>query len=118
MRTSVRIGIALSFPVLLLPMIASAADVHPRVFQQAVAQGSSDVVFVFGDQAQPLLAPLSEMADYRTRRRALVDALRARADHDQRDLRVWLDRQGIAHRDFWIANVIQARVPASAVDPL
>jgi len=94
---------------------AHGASVDPRVSAQARAAGDADALLVMSDQSVPSLAPLGSNAEYHVRRRALVDALRARADASQRDLRVWLDARGIAHRDFWIANAIQARLPAAAV---
>jgi subtilisin family serine protease len=47
-----------------------------------------------------------------------VEALRANADATQRDVRAWLDANGIAYRSYWIANVIQARLPRTAIDAL
>jgi subtilisin family serine protease len=55
-----------------------------------------------------MLAPLASSADYKERRRALVDALRARAETQQSGLRAWLDSRGIAHRAYWISNVVLA----------
>src|ERR1700760_435495 len=90
---------------------AQAAPIDPRVAAQAQARGDSDALLVLADQSDPSLVPLDATANYLVRRRALVDALRSRAERTQRELRAWLDARGIAHRDFWIANVIQARVP-------
>ena len=97
---------------------AHGAQIDPRVIQQANAVGDSDALLVLGDQSVPTLAPLDTNADYRLRRRVLVDALRSRAETTQRELRSWLDAHGIAHRDFWIANVIQARVPQAMLAEL
>ena len=97
---------------------ALAAAVHPQVVEAANRDGSADAILVFPDQSRPLLTPLRVDGDYRARRRALVAALQARADRDQRGVRSWLDARGIAHRDYWIANVIQARVPLSALGEL
>ena len=94
---------------------AHAATIDPQVRKALSAAGSADVLLVFPDQATPMLAPLSLAGDYRVRRRAMVAALQARAQDAQRATRVWLDAHGIAHQDFWIANVIQARIPASAL---
>ena len=33
-------------------------------------------------------------------------------------MRAWLDAHGIAYRSYWIANVIEARLPRSAIDAL
>jgi len=97
---------------------AAAADVAPALRTQALTRGDVDALLVLSDQSVPTLAPLAPSADYRVRRRVLVDALRGRSDAAQRALRTWLDARGIAHRDFWIANVIQARVPAALLDEL
>jgi subtilisin family serine protease len=115
-----RAGVTL---VLLLGMsvcsdVAYAAAIAPRVAAAAVRDGSADTLLVFGAQAPPLLAPLRADGDYRAHRRALVAALRARAAHDQHALGAWLDARHVAHRDFWIANVIQARVPAALLEQL
>ena len=97
---------------------AAAAALHPRVVAAAANDGSADALLVFADQSQPLLAPLVPGGDYRVHRRALIDALKARAQASQGATRSWLDAQGIAHRDFWIANMIQARVPRAALSAL
>ena len=97
---------------------AVGATIDPRVPMQAARAGSSDALLVLRDQSTPLLAPLATNVDVRVRRRALVDALHARAEVSQRALREWLDARAIAHRDFWIANVIQARLPAAAIAQL
>ncbi len=97
---------------------AEAASVDPQVRAALSATGSADVLLVFSDQAVPPLAPLAPDGGYRARRRALVSALGVRADSSQAATRAWLDAHGIAHRDFWIANLIQARIPASALSAL
>jgi len=96
---------------------ANAAEIDPRVQQQAQTAGSVDVLLVFTDQARPVL-PLQAAADYKEHRRALVDALRVRAEHAQHAVRAWLDARSIEHHDFWIANLIEARVPAAALGEL
>jgi subtilisin family serine protease len=97
---------------------AHGAHIDPRVIEQANAVGDSDALLVLDDQSAPTLAPLAANADYRVRRRVLVGALRSRAETTQHDLRTWLDAHGVAHRDFWIANVIQARVPRTMLAEL
>ena len=95
-----------------------AAQVHPRVLEAASRDGSADVLLVLPEQSQPALAPLKAAADYRVRRRALIEALQGRAASTQGSTRAWLDAHGIAHRDFWLANAIQARVPRAALEAL
>src|SRR5258708_2277117 len=94
-----------------VPGSATAAEIDARVSATAGVAGSADAILVFADQSQPAL-PLRNGGDYRARSRALVDALRARAEHAQHGVRAWLDAHGIEHRDYWIANLIQARLPA------
>ena len=96
---------------------ANAAEVDARVLAHAQSGGEVDVLLVLAEQSRPLL-PLSPQAGSRAYRRALVDALRARADHTQRDVRAWLNARGIEHHDFWIANLIQARVAATSLAEL
>jgi len=98
--------------------LASAASVDPKVLAEAAGSDSVDALLVLADQTKPLLAPLKTDGDYRVRRGALISALRARAERDQSGVRAWLDARGIAHRDFWIANLIQVRLPAGAVAEL
>ena len=111
-----RLTFALILPALAITAVgARAAVVDPSLAAEARRGSPVDAIIVLADQSRPTLAPLREDADRHTRRRALVDVLRARADRGQHGLRQWLDARGIAHRDFWIANVIQAQVPASAL---
>jgi serine protease AprX len=94
---------------------AHGAQIDPRVRATSAVADSVDTILVFADQARPALPA---RADYRAHRRAMVDALRVRADWAQRGMRAWLDAHGIEHRDFWIANLIQARVPAALLPAL
>lgn len=108
---AIAIGIWLAF------VDANGAEVDPHLRAQVQTAGDVDVLLVLAEQSRPVL-PLPTQADSRTYRRALADALQARAQHAQRDLRGWLDARRIEHRDFWIANLIQARVPVSALAEL
>jgi serine protease AprX len=99
-------------PLAVLAVAASSvfgAQVNPDLAAQARRDGHVDALIVLDDQASPALAPI---ADYKARRRALVQALRERADSQQAGLRAWLAARGIAHHPFWIANMIQARLSA------
>jgi subtilisin family serine protease len=96
---------------------AFAATIEPTLAREAAAGGPVDVLLVLRDQGRPVLAPLAPEAGYLQRRRALVDALRARAKARQAALRDWLAARGIAHRPYWIVDAIQARVtPAQLAD--
>lgn len=97
---------------------ALAAEIDPVLRADAGQGGRVDALIVFGDQSRPALTPLDPRADYRERRRALVDALRARAGAQQADARAWLDARGIAYRPYWIVNVISVRLDANQIDAL
>lgn len=103
------------FPLAALALacgVACAAHVDPALTDPLRRDGVADVLIVLPDQTGPALAPLAAQADYRLRRRALVEALRLRASRQQADLRAWLDAHGIDYRAYWIANLVQARVSA------
>ena len=91
---------------------ALGAQVNPDLAATLRAQGRAQALIVFADQTTPMLSPLAADADYKARRRALVDALRARAEAQQSSLKAWLDARGIAHRAYWIANVVEAEIDA------
>jgi len=97
---------------------ANGAEIDPGLAAVAERNGLADALIVMPDQEQPLLAPLASQASYLERRRALVDALVARADASQASVRNWLGQKRLAHRDFWIANVIAARLPVAALSEL
>jgi subtilisin family serine protease len=88
----------------------AAVEVDAVLLAKAAQDKTQSVLLVLPEQGTPVLAPLRQDANYLERRVALVDALRARADASQAALRDWLDRQGIAHRDYWIANLIEAQL--------
>ncbi len=104
--------------VLLACPSAPAAEIDPGLVARAQQSGTVPVLIVAPDQSTPALAPMRPDADYLARRRALVASLRARADTSQAALRDWLDRHGVAHRDYWIANVIAARLDAGQIGAL
>ena len=91
---------------------AQAARVNPDLAAAAAREGRVEALIVLKDQATPAQAVLDRGADYKARRRALVDALRSRADVQQAALRSWLQARGIEHQPFWIANVVHARLSA------
>ena len=93
---------------------AHAAHVDPRL---VAASADADALIIFAP-ADRTLSPLAPDANYKVRRHALVDALRAHSDTTQRDVRAWLDANGIAYRSYWIANVIEARLPPAALAAL
>ncbi|MBL8307647.1 MAG: S8 family serine peptidase [Rubrivivax sp.] len=97
---------------------ASPSKVNPDLAQAARAQGQAEALIVLADQATPTIAPLSADADYKQRRRALVQALRTRADRQQLGLRLWLESRGIAYRAYWITNMVQARLTPDELEAL
>ncbi len=99
-------------------LAAEPSKVNPDLARAARAQGQVEALIVLADQARPTMAPLSADADYKQRRRALVQSLRARADSQQRSLRIWLDSRGIPYRSFWIANMVQATLSVDDLDAL
>jgi serine protease AprX len=97
---------------------AVAASIDGDVLATARRDGFVDVLLFMPGPALPSLAPLAASADGRAHRGYLVEALRNRARRDQADVVAWFDARGIAHRDFWIVNAMQARLPAAALPAL
>lgn len=110
---------ALAAALITTPALAApASKINPALAQAARTQGPVEALIVLADQATPTFAPLSADADYKQRRRALVQALRTRADRQQLELRIWLESRGIAYRAYWIANVVQATLSADDLQAL
>jgi subtilisin family serine protease len=97
---------------------AFGAVVNPDLAAAVRRDGVAQAIIVLPDQSTPMLAPLASNADYRAHRRALVDALRARADARQAGIRALLDANGASYRAFWIANVIVADVDTRTLQQL
>lgn len=110
--------LALSALALACAAAAGAAEVEPALSAAAQRAGRIEVLLVLPDQASPLLAPLAATADYRMRRRALVAALRDRAQTQQAALIDWLGAHRIEHRAYWISNLVWARVSIAELDQL
>jgi len=89
-----------------------AAQVNPDLAAAARRDGSAEALIVLADQSTPVLAPLDAGIDYKSHRRALVDALRARAQMQQSGVKAWLESRGIEYRAYWISNVVLARLNA------
>jgi subtilisin family serine protease len=113
--TPSRLASRLSAPVLLagLCVPASAARIDANLAQAAQRDGRVDALIVMADTApSPRVSPATG-DDYKAHRRALVDALRERAEARQQGLRAWLDARGIAWQSFWIVDVVHARLSAA-----
>ena len=95
---------------------AATAEVAPGLREAAARDGAVDSLIVLAAKAPKQL--LRSQGDYRERRRALVDLLRATAEVSQADLRAWLDAEGVAHRSFWIVNSIEARLTPAQLEML
>jgi subtilisin family serine protease len=91
---------------------AFAAQVNPDLAAAARRDGSAEALIVLADQSTPVLAPMDASLDYKSHRRALVDALRARAETQQGGVKAWLESRGIEYRAYWISNVVLARLNA------
>ncbi|HEV7492033.1 MAG TPA: S8 family serine peptidase [Rhodanobacteraceae bacterium] len=89
---------------------ALGAQINPDLAAAVRRDGSAQALIVLADQSTPMLAPFAVTADYKQHRRALVDALRARAETQQNAIRALLDSRGIAYHSYWIANVVLANV--------
>lgn len=97
---------------------AGAARIDDVVTHELAHSDRVDALILLTDQSRPMLAPLAPGADYRLRRRALVDTLRDRADAHQSELRNWLAARGIAHRAFWLVNAIEVRLAPGELEAL
>ena len=73
---------------------ALGAQINPDLAAAVRRDGSAQALIVLADQSTPMLAPFAATADYKQHRRALVDALRSRAEIQQSDLRALLDSRG------------------------
>jgi len=89
---------------------AWAGQVNGDLAAAARRDGRAEALIVLKDQKTPAVAPLAQGADYKAKRRALVNALVDRADAQQGGLRAWLDSRGIEYQAFWIANVVYAKL--------
>ncbi|MDY0110976.1 MAG: S8 family serine peptidase [Candidatus Krumholzibacteria bacterium] len=114
---------------------AAAADawrakIDPQVLAMAEAT-TADVIVYLAEQADLSWAP--DVADRRTRGRAVYDALREAAERTQPGLRDALDAAGVPYRAFWVVNALavpqadaallaqlaaRAEVARIALDPL
>jgi serine protease AprX len=92
---------------------ASGAQVNPQLAAAAQHAGRTEALIVLPDQGTPAMAALPQGADYKAHRRALVEALRQRADTQQAGLRAWLDARHIEYRPFWISNMVFAKLSAA-----
>ena len=94
----------------------NAAEIAKGVRETAVHFGKADVLIALSAKAPKQL--LRTDGTYIERRVALVDLLRATADVSQKNIRRWLDAEGVAYRSYWINNTIQAELTVEQMDVL
>ena len=80
------------------------ASVDPRVVQQLAARGQATFWVVLREQAD--LSPARSMRPS-PRGRYVYDALTTTANRTQRSLKVYLERNHVPYKSFWILNSIQ-----------
>jgi len=74
---------------------------------EAAADGDAEFLVVLdGLDARASAAGAGTKAE---RGRAVVDALQEQASRTQAPLLAWLDRHGVEHRSFWVANFVWVR---------
>jgi len=83
------------------------AKVHPRVVQDAAAQGTVEFLILLEERADLSATAAAPTREERGQR--VVALLTAVASRTQAPLLSWLEQQGIEHRSFWITNMIWAR---------
>jgi subtilisin family serine protease len=107
--------------VALLVTSAAAADPPPDADWRAkadpwvltaLASGDAEMLVVLEEQAD--LSGAAARRGKEAKGRFVVDRLRETAERSQKPLVQWLAARGIAHRPFWIVNMIWVR--ASAAD--
>lgn len=81
-------------------------------------KSTADVDALLVVDLPPDLSAASLIADRVDKIRFVVDTLKRSADAAQAPLRAWLTERGIAHRSFWIANMLQVRTDAAALAAL
>ena len=79
----------------------------------AVHGGSAEALIVLGRQAD--LAPAGALRTRAEKGRFVVETLRRTAGEEQRGLLAALAARGVAHRPFWVANFVWARLDAAAL---
>ena len=85
------------------PQTDNKIQVDPQLLAQIERDGSASYLIYFEDDVD--LSPAYSM-DWEARGHFVVDTLRAAAEASQRDVRTYLDSQGVAYQHFWIDNVI------------
>ncbi len=78
-------------------------EVDPQLLAELEASGSADYLIYFRQKAD--LSPAYKM-DWQERGHFVMNTLRETAETSQKDVRAYLDSEGVAYRAFWIDNII------------
>jgi subtilisin family serine protease len=83
--------------------INSEIQVDPQLLAEMQADGRAGYLIYFANKAD--LSPAYEM-DWDARGHFVVNALQAVAEASQKNVRAYLDAQGVAYQHFWIDNIV------------
>lgn len=115
-----RIPAATLLSIWLLAATAAAADwrakVDPWVLSTSLGDASTELLVLLEPQAD--LGPARRLADKRAKGRFVVERLRQVAASSQGLLLAELRSLGLAHRPFWIANMVWVRADRAAIQRL
>lgn len=106
------------------PLQAAPFEVSPGlrakadgwVLEQFAAKATVPLLVQMPEQAD--LSRAAEFTDKAERGRFVYDTLRRHADATQGELRRWLGERGVAHRPFWIANMVLVQADAATAEAL
>jgi len=93
-----------------------SAEIRPWVLEHTSYGRSAELLVVLRDRAD--LAPAWLLRSRLARGRFVHDRLVDTSRRSQASLRSWLDRRGIAHRDFYIVNALLVRGDRRLVEEL
>jgi serine protease AprX len=86
------------------------------VLEQFAAKSTVPLLVQLPEQAD--LSRAAEFADKTERGRFVYETLRQHAEKSQGELRRWLGERGVAHRPFWVANMILVEADAATAEAL
>ncbi len=78
-------------------------EVDPQLLAELEANGRADYLIYFRQKAD--LSPAYKM-DWQERGHFVMNRLRETAETSQKNVRAYLDSEGVAYRPFWIDNII------------
>ncbi len=81
--------------------------IEPLVLEQLTTDGRTDFFVWMKEKAD--LSPAYKLKTKQERGRFVYETLRAVAERTQKDVRAYLDRQGVQYQSFYIANKILVR---------